>query len=335
MIDGLIEGTADATLVTAGAAITNLLFPKKEAKQEREAPRKAEPAERPELEEEPANPEEEGEDEQPTPTDEDDEPEETEPAKPEPRKLRVKVNGEEQELPEDEVVKGYSRTADYTRKTQELAKERDAFKSEADAVRAERQQYTTQLKQLEELLTDAVPAEPDWDTLRNEDPTTFAATHAAWELHQKRLNAVKAERTRVEQKAQADRTVQFQEHLKQEAAKLAEAVPAWKDAEVAKAEKAEIADYARSLGFTDEDLGQVADHRLMLLLRDAMSFRKAEKNKPAIKDKIEKARVLTPDNAPPKRTVSELTRKKEALAKTHSLRDAGDAITELLRHGKF
>ena len=39
----------------------------------------------------------------------------------EPQVFAVKVNGEELEVTEDELVKGYSRNRDYTRKTQELA----------------------------------------------------------------------------------------------------------------------------------------------------------------------------------------------------------------------
>lgn len=39
-------------------------------------------------------------------------------------KVRVKVDGEEVEVPVEELASGYSRTADYTRKTQELAQQR-------------------------------------------------------------------------------------------------------------------------------------------------------------------------------------------------------------------
>ena len=40
------------------------------------------------------------------------------------RYVRVKVDGEEIEVPVQEALQGYSRTADYTRKTQELAQQR-------------------------------------------------------------------------------------------------------------------------------------------------------------------------------------------------------------------
>jgi hypothetical protein len=44
---------------------------------------------------------------------------------PDNRYVRVKINGEDVEVPYSEALGGYSRTADYTRKTQELAQERE------------------------------------------------------------------------------------------------------------------------------------------------------------------------------------------------------------------
>jgi hypothetical protein len=63
-------------------------------------------------------------------------------------KLKVKVNGEEREETLEEILKGYSRTQDYTRKTQEIATQRKTFEAEAQAVRSERQMYASQLVQL-------------------------------------------------------------------------------------------------------------------------------------------------------------------------------------------
>jgi hypothetical protein len=329
MIDGLNEGTGDSTLDTAAAAITGLLSATEE-KPEREAPRqKPAPAEEAEEQAEATTDEEESEQSSEVDSEVDDEEQET--AKPEPRKLRVKVNGEEQELPEDEVVKGYSRQADYTRKTQELSKEREAFKAEADAVRAERQKYLTSITQLEEILKSAAPDEPDWDTLKQGDPAVFAATYAAWDQHQKRIQAVTAEKQRAQEKVRADQSKQLQDVLKSEAAKLLEALPSWKDPEVVKREKAEIIEYAESQGYPAEEVAQITDHRVFKILRDAAMFRKAEKQRPAIEQKIDKVTVVAPgpgENA--RRPVTELTRRKMALAKTGSVQDAGAVIQMLL-----
>src|ERR1019366_6365179 len=63
-----------------------------------------------------------------------------------PPKYTVKVDGKDVEVDEDELKKGYSRTADYTRKAQALAAERKAFdEGEKAKVLAERQTYSQYL----------------------------------------------------------------------------------------------------------------------------------------------------------------------------------------------
>jgi hypothetical protein len=66
-----------------------------------------------------------------------------------PRVFSVKVDGKEVEVTLDELQKGYSRTQDYTRKTQQIAEVRKQTEVELQAVRAEREQYAQLLSALE------------------------------------------------------------------------------------------------------------------------------------------------------------------------------------------
>jgi hypothetical protein len=334
MVDGLGEGTSsDASLnvAAAGKVLEGLLS--KEDKEDKQPVETPNPTDTEEVEAEDEDTEEGDDTEQQTPDeDEDDVDDEVvEPIAPAPRKLKVKLPEGEQELPEDEVVKGYLRNADYTRKSQENAEKRKALDSETQAVAGERQRYATQLTQLDQILTESAGAEPDWDTLRNEDPGVFAATYAAWDQHQKRIASVRQEKARVQQQVQADQVKQLQEHLKGEAEKLIEAIPEWKVPEKAQADKSEIAEYARSQGYSDDEMNSVMDHRVIKILRDAMLFRKSQQKKPVIEKRIETAKVLAPGSGTKDKVpVSERTRRKQALAKTHSLSDAGGAIALML-----
>ncbi len=65
--------------------------------------------------------------------------EESEEKAPRDEKFVVKVDGKEIEVPKDELIRGYQREADYTRKTQKLAEERKLVESEFQQVRAERE----------------------------------------------------------------------------------------------------------------------------------------------------------------------------------------------------
>ena len=185
------------------------------------------------------------------------------------RKVKTKVNGEEVEITLDEALKGYSRTADYTRKTQEAAEVRKAAVTEREAASAAREQYAKRLQQVEEMLT---PQEPDWEAVRKQYPGRFAELFAQHQLRRQEAEAIRAERERVEGEQQEEIVKRTREIITEEQQKLYAAIPEWNDDKVASAEKAAIREFALSRGFTAEQLGRVSDHRLILLLRDAMQF---------------------------------------------------------------
>lgn len=344
MIDGQSNGTSDSLTVESAATVFEGLLSHEEEKQSDETKKapdttdatveethdEAEEAEPAAESDEPAEEATESEE------DEDAGEEETEEAvETEPRTYRVKVDGVDVEVPEDELIRGYSRTADYTRKTQQLAEERRAFQSEAEAVRAERQKYAESLTQLTDALTQMQPAEPDWDRLRTENPGQYAATWAAWQQHKQEVAALESERQQVMAALAVDQQREFAEKLESERAKLVEAIPAWKDAATAKTEKAAIAEYARSLGYGDEDLQSVYDHRLMVMLRKAYLFDRGEKaratTKPIVQKRIEAAKVQAPGSAAStRRVVSETTKAKQRLAKTGRIADAAGVLMTML-----
>lgn len=275
---------------------------------------------------EPASP-----DEEPDETDDEpnDEPET-------PKTFRLKVNGEEVEVTLDELQKGYSRTADYTRKTQELANQRKAAEAEFQAVRAERQRYSQTLTQLEQIVQQSAGAEPDWETLSREDPEEFNRQFAVHQLKKQRLDAIREEQNRVAAQEQAAQREERQKYLAEQRDLLLEKIPAWKDDAVAKREKAEIVAYTKEQGFSDADLAQITDHRALLMLRKAMLYDKAQKNKPNVQKKIATVMATKPGTPgkPSSREVTELTRSRQRLARTGRVEDAADVIERVMFRGK-
>lgn len=254
------------------------------------------------------------------------EPEETE----QPQLITVKIDGKDEQVPLDELTKGYSRTQDYTRKTQALAQERKAFQAERETVQAERQQYATYLTQLKEALESAQPKEPDWDQLRMENPEEFAAKWAEWSQHKQRVDAVEKERLETMQRFTAEQVQRFKERVESERGLLLEKVPAWKDDGVRQKEKAEMMEYAMLNGFTADDVNEIVDHRAIVLLRKAMLFDKAEQARATAKAKIEKVTtVVKPGSNKPKRPMSEATKAQLKLVKTGRVADAAKVFEQL------
>lgn len=249
---------------------------------------------------------------------EDEEVEEEQPAA---KVYRVKVDGEEIEVPEDELLKGYSRTQDYTKKTQQLAEQRKAAEAEFEAVRGERAQYAQLLNQLSAKLSEAPTVD---ESLQYTDPIAYAQQLAAVMQHQRQQEAVNSERQRLAAMQQQEQQLQMQRHIAEQSELLMSLVPDWLDKETAKAEQGKIRDVAKQYGYTDEELSQVYDARAVALMRDAMRYRELVAKRQEVKPKA--SPVVS---SKPKAASSSVTKAKQRLAKTGSVNDAAEIFKKL------
>jgi hypothetical protein len=246
---------------------------------------------------------------------------------PQPRKLRVKIADDvEEEVTEEELVKGYQRQSDYTRKTQALAEERKRFESEELAkVREERQKYAAYLAQLEEALK---PVAPDWDKIKAENPDGFPHLYAEYQIQERNHAIAKAEREKAEAQVQRDHADARAKLLQAEATKLVEKVPELKEPTTAKA----LGDYLLELGFTPEEIAGTARHELLVMAHKARLYDEAKKVKPKIQEKVEQkikpAKPGVPNSTKPKTT--ELERDVNRLRKTGDVRDLGRVLSKIL-----
>lgn len=275
-------------------------------------------------------PEDETETEQ-SPSEDESEAEEGQDEEPEqqPQTRRLKLGtGEEVEVTLDELEKGYLRQSDYTRKTQEIAEQRKKLEvEELPAVRGQREDYANRITQLIEAIESQTPKEPDWAKFRQEHPDQFADAYASWSAHKEQMNALKQEQQRAVDQVVNDRRSQFSKELETQRTKLLEVLPEWKDQTVARKERAEIADFAKNHGFSDDELGAVTDHRVVRLLRMAMLHERAEKNKPAVRQKIERVKTAAP-GAPSttRKPATDYTRARQRLGQTGRIDHAAEAI---------
>jgi hypothetical protein len=249
---------------------------------------------------------------------------------------KVKINGQEVEVTLDELKRGYSRTEDYTRKTQAHAEAVKTFEKDVvTPLRAERQQYNESLGKLETILTTLMPdKEPDWAALRETlPPDEFTAQLLSYQKGQESLKKVQAERAAISEKEQADAREQFLTNLKAEEQKMLEVFPEWKDPTKLAKGQTKLREYAKSMQFTDEQIAGIADHRLMVLLDKARRFDLGEAKRPAIKNKIDNAIKSTkaPQKAASRDAKStEFGKLKGKAARTGRVEDAADAIEAIL-----
>ena len=248
-----------------------------------------------------------------------------------PQTFTVKVDGKEVSVTLDELQKGYSRTQDYTRKTQQIAEVRKQVEQETHAVRAEREQYAQLLGALQAQLQSSEP-QVDLERLYHEDPIEWVRQKEVMRERQEKLGAIQSEQQRLSQVAQYEQQRAMEAQLASQQEALLAALPDWKDPKKAKAEKALVIESAKAAGFTDEDLKSVYDHRLVLLLRKAALFDQMVSKRQGIKPVVNNGpRPAKPGAAGRVSTTTESVRAKQRLAKTGRIDDAASAIELLLK----
>jgi phage host-nuclease inhibitor protein Gam len=142
------------------------------------------------------------------------------------------------------------------------------------------------LQVIEQMLTQ--PTE-DLTALKDNDPVGYAIKVAENMEREKQLQAVRAERESVQAKQVAENQERLKSHIAQEAERLRSAIPDFSDEVKGEVIRKEIRDYAKSVGWSDQELSQVYDHRAVLTLYRAMQFDKLQKSKPAVQKRVAEA----------------------------------------------
>ena len=263
--------------------------PEGEIQQEEEAPPTEEEESTEEAQDESLEEESEEESEESEEVEEDDEEEaeeSDEEEEEEPDLFAVKVDGEEIEVTFDELLKGYSRQSDYTKKTQELSqgrKEIEEAKSTYDSalsqMQQERQHYVTQLNQILQNSSNNLQEydKIDWDTLKNDDPIEYVKLREDYRDGKDKMQALNQQRQMAMQQQQAEAQKVQQEAVQVERAKMIEALPEWGDPDKQKELATDVKSYALSQGFSEEELNSLIDHRSVLVLMKAAKFDALEK----------------------------------------------------------
>lgn len=244
----------------------------------------------------------------------------------------VKVDGTEVTVTLDELQKGYSRTQDYTRKTQQIAEIRRQVESEAEAIRAERSQYAQLLGALESQVQQAAQPNIDWDRLYQEDPIEWVRQKEVMRENQAKAQAIQFEQQRLMQISQQEQAQQMQSFLAQQQDELLKVLPDWKDPNKAKKEKELLIDFGQKAGFSTDELKNIFDHRVVNVLRKAALYEQMMSKRQNIKPVTNNGpRPAKPGAAGRISQTSEATRAKQRLAKTGRVQDAASAIELLLK----
>ena len=213
----------------------------------------------------------------------------------------VTVNGEEVAVSLDELLSGYSRQSDYTRKTQEIANDRkemeslqQQYNSEIAQIQQERQQYMDALTNVMQGSMGELEkfANVDWNALRENDPIEYVTTREQYREAQEKIQGLQNEQARAAQTQQAQMQKAQQEMLQVEKGKLIEALPDWGEPEKQKELATNLQSYAKEQGFTADELNSLIDHRSILVLLKAQKYDQLQKSNVKSKKLKNKPKVI-------------------------------------------
>lgn len=229
--------------------------------------------------------------------------EETE-EKPTTEEFEVSIKGEDGadtkiKVSKDELIKGYYRQADYTRKTQALAERenqavelltkkhdeiRNTYVQNAEIARAA-------IAQIANIRSDAEMAQ-----LAATDPST-------WVIENQRRTQILQTIGKLDYQMKSERenaTVQAQK-AQQEANQKA-IQKSWEELERLKIDKPKLVNIyqksSKEYGFSDSDLAGITDHRVVKMMADAVAYRELKAKAPQVTQKAKEAPRLPNKQTP-------------------------------------
>ncbi len=245
----------------------------------------------------------------------------------------VKVDGEEYEVTQDELLNGYQRQQAYTKRSQELAEQRKAFEAEAQQVAQMRDAYAQQLEQLsqynQQTLSDA---EPDWDALSKEYSAEELFLYKT-KLDQQKEQArqVEAERQVIAQQQAQEQQAQMQQHLAAQREEMLNRIPQWRDEDKRTSEREQVIKYAQqSVGFSPQEIANASDARAIELLYKAWQWDNLQSKKPAAKKKASKAPKMAKAGQPKTKAQVASRQRQKSLSKLNNERSVDAAVNYLM-----
>lgn len=249
-------------------------------------------------------------------------------------RYRVKVSGEDIEVTQDELIRGYQREADYTKKTQALAEARkslDTEKASVEQAKNLRDTYAQRLGMIEQMLTSQNKTE-NLEELREVDPIGYAVKVAEQSQRKEQLQAIQNERQRIAEQQQAEHKDMIGKHVALEAEKLSAYIPEFADPEKGETVRKDIRNFAKSIGWTDQELASVYDSRAVMTLYKAMQYDKLVATKPGVQKKLSQApKMLKPGVSQGNNGSSEQSKKNmQQLRRTGRVADAANVFENFI-----
>ena len=249
----------------------------------------------------------------------------------------ITVNGNNQKVTLNELMRGYSRESDYTKKTMDLSNQRkdvesmqNNLKKEFEAVKSSRSQYALQLEELSKNLKQEENI--DWENLYQTDPAEYVKLKADSDRRKETLGLAQQEQMRIQQEQRSEQEQVYNNYIANERKILAEKLPVYADKNKSAEFTKRLSGFAKESGYSDQEISMMVDHRAVLLLADAYRYNQLKKTKLS-GNKVNKAPRVVTSNAANIREDSNakqnIDKRMTRLKQSGHVRDAQSVLKEM------
>ena len=251
---------------------------------------------------------------------------------------KLTVNGQEMEVTLDELRKGYSRQQDYTQKTEKLSQDRknvdqlkNEYTRESEEAKIKRDQYEKQLQVLSEQLK-ASEQKVDLDSLYEDDPAQYVKVKAEQDRQKELLNSANKEQERIQAEKQEEYNRTYSNYLEQQRELLVQKLPIYANKEKGPEFVKNLTNFAKEIGYSDQEISQLVDHRAVMMLANAYRYDKLKKANLSNKKVTKVSKVVSSSGykvQDDSDVVKRMNSKKATLKKTGKVQDAVSILEQM------
>ena len=235
--------------------------------------------------------------------------------------VTVKVDGQDRQVTLDELKNGYSRQSDYSKKTQALADERrgldterDKVTTELEAVKKERDDYAVNLKSF---IKSDKQEDIDWDKVYEQDPIEYVRLKAEADRKKEIRQQAETELKSIQQKQDEEQKKKYADYVTTQSNMLSEKVPEFADPVKKGKIQAGVKNYLNEIGFSDQELSMLTDHRTVMVAIEGMKYSQLKKAKLGDK-KVKNIPRVSKSGIPVSKDDANYERRKDAIKRVKS-----------------
>lgn len=244
--------------------------------------------------------------------------------------VEIKVDGAPVEVTLGEALNGYIRLETFHRRLNYLNGVNTELQTKQAEVDTNRTKYVELVSQAEGLLKEMIPEEPNWDEMFKVDPTGARNMQKQYETLQSALKGFEERRAAAKVEADKEIASKTAQYAKTEFSKFVQDNKFNDEKELGTSVQ-EMRKAAAAAGFSEEEIGNVYDSRMLNILLKAAKYDRLVANRPSPVNT--KAKAIVSNGAGSNRTAPKgsVGKAMSRLARTGSVEDAAAVFTNVIK----